>query len=208
MFSRWITKGIVFSLVFAGGYISNMSPARASVNIQVVKMAPNWDMKNWTTGKPMSFFQALGFKKNLLNPPQLQPQLAISAAKHASSTPRKKPAPKGRPVKSSGNPSGGTPQQNQRLGQVMAARYGWTGQQWTALNNIVMAESGWNTSATNPSSGAYGIPQALPGSKMGSIAGNWRTSAHTQIAWLLLYIRQRYGNPVNAWAFHLANGWY
>jgi hypothetical protein len=109
-----------------------------------------------------------------------------------------------------GNPQGGTDAQNQALGKQMAAAqpFNWTGSQWTALNNIVMAESGWNTHATNPTSGAYGIPQSLPGSKMASAGADWQTDARTQIAWMLEYIRSRYGTPLIAWSFHLANGWY
>jgi hypothetical protein len=96
---------------------------------------------------------------------------------------------------------------NKALGQTMCASVGWIGGQWTAFNNIVMAESGWNTLAENPS-GAYGIPQALPGSKMASAGANWRTSAGTQIRWMIGYIKGRYKTPEAAWSFHLANGWY
>lgn len=96
---------------------------------------------------------------------------------------------------------------NKALGMSMCAAVGWVGPQWTAFNNIVMAESGWNTRAEN-ASGAYGIPQALPGSKMASSGANWQTSATTQIRWMIGYIKGRYGNPVKAWTFHLANGWY
>jgi hypothetical protein len=112
------------------------------------------------------------------------------------------------PVQSVGGGVGGTAAQNKALGQRMAAAFGWTGAQWTALNNIAMAESGWRTDATNPSSGAYGIPQALPASKLATAGSNWRTSAAVQIAWMLRYIKSTYGNPVNAWNFHLAHGWY
>ena len=94
---------------------------------------------------------------------------------------------------------------NQALGRLMAAGYGWgAGQEWTALNNIVMAESGWSDTVTNPSSGAAGIAQNINGFGPGYQSGN----AAEQIAWLLSYIKGRYGDPINAWQFHLANGWY
>jgi hypothetical protein len=100
---------------------------------------------------------------------------------------------------------GGTNAQNQALGQQMAAAYGWsTGAQWTALNNIVMAESGWNDNAANPTSNARGIAQNINGWSSSYQQGN----ARQQIAWLLTYIKSRYGTPVMAWSFHLANGWY
>jgi hypothetical protein len=111
-------------------------------------------------------------------------------------------------VASTGGGVGGTAAQNKALGQKMAAAVGWTGAEWTALNNIVMAESGWNVHATNPSSGAYGIPQALPASKLATAGSNWKNSAAVQIAWMLKYIKQTYGDPINAWNFHMANGAY
>ena len=91
--------------------------------------------------------------------------------------------------------------------QLLRAR-GW-GSQFSALNSIIMAESSWRWNATNPTSGAYGIPQALPGSKMSAAGKDWRTNPDTQLRWLVdMYIPQRYGNPNNAWAFHQTHGWY
>jgi len=107
---------------------------------------------------------------------------------------------------SDGNPSSGTTNaQNQALGKAMAASYGWsTGEEWTAFNNIVMAESGWDDEAANPSSDARGIAQNINGWSSSYQAGN----APQQIAWMLNYIKGRYGDPIKAWQFHLANGWY
>jgi hypothetical protein len=100
---------------------------------------------------------------------------------------------------------GGTAAQNKALGQKMAASYGWgSGAQWTALNNIVMGESGWSDTITNPGSGAAGIAQKISGFGAGYQSGN----AGQQIQWLLNYIKQRYGDPISAWNFHLAHGWY
>ena len=69
-------------------------------------------------------------------------------------------------------------------------------------------ESGWQVSASNASSGAYGIPQALPGSKMASVGPDWQSNAATQIQWGLGYIDGRYGSPCAAWSHSQANGWY
>ncbi|MDF3297301.1 transglycosylase SLT domain-containing protein [Streptomyces tropicalis] len=80
--------------------------------------------------------------------------------------------------------------------------------QYNAFSHIVERESGWNVSATNSSSGAYGLVQALPGSKMASAGADWRTNARTQIKWGLDYMKSRYGSPVGAWNFWQANGWY
>ena len=79
--------------------------------------------------------------------------------------------------------------------------------QFSCLNDIWTRESGWNYLAEN-ASGAYGIPQALPGSKMASAGADWATDPTTQIKWGLGYIESTYGTPCDAWAFWQANGWY
>lgn len=95
------------------------------------------------------------------------------------------------------------------LGQQMAAdMYGWTGDQWSCLSALWQKESGWNPLAHNPSSGAHGIPQALPGSKMASAGDDWYSNAATQITWGLGYIKGRYGTPCNAWNHSGEKGWY
>jgi uncharacterized protein YabE (DUF348 family) len=90
--------------------------------------------------------------------------------------------------------------------QLLAAR-GWGDGQFDCLVQIWDRESGWNVHAANPS-GAYGIPQALPGSKMGSAGPDWQDDATTQIRWGLGYIAGRYGTPCGAWSFWQNNGWY
>ncbi|WP_420081851.1 transglycosylase SLT domain-containing protein [Streptomyces sp. JL4002] len=80
--------------------------------------------------------------------------------------------------------------------------------QFAAFNNIVSRESGWNHTATNASSGAYGLVQALPASKMASAGADWKTNPATQIKWGLDYMNERYGSPVAAWNFWQANHWY
>ncbi|MBN0044834.1 transglycosylase SLT domain-containing protein [Streptomyces actuosus] len=80
--------------------------------------------------------------------------------------------------------------------------------QYNAFSEIVQHESGWNVHATNSSSGAYGLVQALPGSKMASAGSDWKTNPATQIKWGLNYMDARYGSPVGAWNFWQANGWY
>ncbi|MCX4573090.1 phage tail tape measure protein [Streptomyces sp. NBC_01571] len=106
--------------------------------------------------------------------------------------------------------SGGGSSANQKIGQALAAARGWSGPQWAALKNLWNGESGWNERALNKSSGAYGIPQSLPASKMASAGGDWKTNASTQIKWGMSYIASRYGNPVNAYSQWLARSphWY
>ncbi|MER6955579.1 MULTISPECIES: transglycosylase SLT domain-containing protein [unclassified Streptomyces] len=80
--------------------------------------------------------------------------------------------------------------------------------QFQCFSNIVDHESTWNYQAVNPSSGAYGLVQAYPGSKMSSAGADWRTNPATQIKWGLNYMNDRYGSPCDAWAFWQANGSY
>ena len=88
----------------------------------------------------------------------------------------------------------------QRIERAMLPSYGWNpSTQFGCLVNIWNRESGWRVTAANPS-GAYGIPQALPGSKMAKFGSDWRTNARTQIKWGLWYIQSTYGSPCDAWA--------
>lgn len=105
-------------------------------------------------------------------------------------------------------PAGGTPEENRELGRYMTQEFGWSEEQFGCLDNIWSQESNWTTTAENPSSGAYGIPQSLPGSKMATVAPDWRTNPATQIAWGLGYIEDRYGTPCSAWSFKQGTGWY
>ncbi|MBD5786565.1 G5 domain-containing protein [Cellulosimicrobium terreum] len=100
------------------------------------------------------------------------------------------------------------PKDPKTLGRLMAAEHGWTGSQWTCLENLWNRESGWSTTADNPTSSAYGIPQALPGSKMATKGADWATNPETQIAWGLDYIAGSYGSPCGAWAHSQATSWY
>ncbi|MEX3103431.1 lytic transglycosylase domain-containing protein [Streptomyces sp. V2] len=88
------------------------------------------------------------------------------------------------------------------------ARQMVAGGQWQCFSNIVDHESSWNYRAVNASSGAYGLFQALPGSKMSSVGSDWQTNPATQIKWGLNYMNERYGSPCDAWSFWQANNWY
>jgi hypothetical protein len=96
----------------------------------------------------------------------------------------------------------------QALARIMAAERGWGSGQFSCLQSLWTRESNWNYQAMNPSSGAYGIPQSLPGSKMASAGPDWRTNPATQIKWGLGYIADRYGTPCGAWGHSESVGWY
>lgn len=100
------------------------------------------------------------------------------------------------------------PSENVKIGEQLAASRGWTGEQWYCLYQLWQKESGWNTTSGNSSSGAYGIPQALPGSKMASAGADWATNPATQITWGMGYIAGRYSTPCGAWAKSQSIGWY
>ena len=89
----------------------------------------------------------------------------------------------------------------------LLSSYGFASSQWGCLDDLWNRESGWVYNAEN-ASGAYGIPQALPGSKMSSAGPDWQTDPTTQIKWGLGYIKSVYGNPCGAWSHEEADGWY
>ena len=99
----------------------------------------------------------------------------------------------------------GSPRQ---IARQMLGQFGWKASQFSCLEPLWYHESGWNPSAMNPSSGAYGIPQALQGSMMASAGADWKTNPATQIRWGLTYIHDRYGSPCGAWAHEQTANWY
>ncbi|GFH35858.1 transglycosylase SLT domain-containing protein [Streptomyces pacificus] len=100
-------------------------------------------------------------------------------------------------------------QSSYTISEVQAiARQMVPGDQFQCFSNIVDHESSWNYRAQNPSSGAYGLVQALPGTKMASAGADWQTNPATQIKWGLSYMNDRYGSPCGAWSFWQANRWY
>ncbi|GLY32276.1 hypothetical protein [Kineosporia sp. NBRC 101731] len=96
----------------------------------------------------------------------------------------------------------------QAAAKILLTDRGWSSAQYTCLDSLWTRESSWNYQATNPSSGAYGIPQSLPGSKMASAGSDWKTNPVTQIRWGLDYISDRYGTPCGAWSHSESVGWY
>ena len=97
---------------------------------------------------------------------------------------------------------------NKAIGCTMTLDAGWGLGEFSCLESLWERESGWNESAYNEGSGAYGIPQSLPGDKMASHGDDWETNPATQIAWGLDYIEGRYGSPCGAWNHSESNGWY
>jgi hypothetical protein len=153
---------------------------------------------------------------------QQRKQLALDRASRAtredggkgpSLRPKGKPLPTKTPDKPGG--SGGAPAgdpvpkgEAQAIAKRLLPSFGFSGDgQFGCLVNLWNRESGWNTHAANPS-GAYGIPQALPGSKMASAGPDWQNNATTQIKWGLGYIKNRYNTPCGGWSHFQSAGWY
>jgi len=150
-----------------------------------------------------------------------QQMIVLSAASHSMHLVG---APKvaAQPLRGAGGTSGGAgggttaavaaappdPGTAQRIAYNMLSSFGWSPSTYfSCLNNIYTRESGWRYNAEN-ASGAYGIPQALPGSKMATAGADWMTNPATQIKWGLGYIQSRYGDPCSAWSFWQAHGYY
>lgn len=100
------------------------------------------------------------------------------------------------------------PNRSRSYARILMREFNWDNKQFECLNKLWERESNWKHTADNPKSSAYGIPQALPGSKMASEGSDWETNPKTQIRWGLRYISQRYENPCNAWNFFQRKNYY
>jgi hypothetical protein len=123
-----------------------------------------------------------------------------SPAATASPTAIPQPTPTATAPAASGSP--------RQIAQAMLGSFGWSASQFGCLDPLWAHESGWSVTASNASSGAYGIPQAVPGSKMASAGPDWQTNATTQIKWGLQYIKGTYGSPCAAYSHEQSTGWY
>ncbi|WP_327401598.1 lytic transglycosylase domain-containing protein [Streptomyces sp. NBC_01288] len=132
-----------------------------------------------------------------------------AAAEKAEKAAKEKAEAKAASAKASSSSSSFPVQSSYTVAQIqsMAASMVPSGQ-YQCFSNIVDHESSWNYRAVNASSGAYGLFQALPGSKMSSVGSDWQTNPATQIKWGLNYMDSRYGSPCEAWSFWQANSWY
>ncbi len=151
----------------------------------------------WLTGRALWQQRPVELAVTLAVPPAPRPKPAAPAAA---------PAQQVAPVAAVTVPA--TSGSAQQIALAMLASYGWSSSQFACLDPLWEHESGWNVYASNPGSGAYGIPQALPGSKMASAGPDWESDATTQIRWGLNYIQATYGSPCAAWAHEEATGWY
>lgn len=174
------------------------SPTAASVAPQsVAKPAPKAAQK----AAPAKAAAKPAVKAVPAQKPAAAPAAKVAPAKvaPAKAAPARKPAA---PV-AVNDPAGA-----QAYAAGKLSSYGWAPDQMQCLMKLWTKESEWRTTATNPSSGAYGVVQSLPAEKMASSGADYRTNYRTQINWGLGYIKERYGSPCQALNFHYANNWY
>jgi hypothetical protein len=126
-------------------------------------------------------------------------QLRAAAERIAQRLPTMRPTP---------TPADVDPGTNRALGYQLMIDFGFGADQWPYLDALWTRESGWDHLAKNPRSGAYGIPQSLPATKMAVVGDDWPSNPHTQIRWGLAYIAARYGNPQRAWEHSERHNWY
>ena len=139
---------------------------------------------------------------------QIDQARAVAAAERAAA--KKAAAKKAAAKKAAARRLAAAQANPQAAAQRIMGEYGVGADQWGCLKQLWIGESAWNYRAANPSSGAYGIPQALPGSKMASAGADWQTNPETQIRWGLGYIKASYGTPcgaLNFWNSHYPH-WY
>lgn len=189
---------------------------------------PDWSMKQWHTGKPMTLLEAFGVSNQSFKFPQLMPVLPQKSAQN------QQPIQVSGPTTGAAHPQGGPKQQGpvRQYARKLLRDNGWGGQ-WAAFNNIVMAESGWNPNIKEsqsiggqPPTYAFGIAQAYnhgqgsatQGTESNMYGGYGLTDKQAkaansgdpywQLVWMMNYIKQTYGSPDKAWAYHQAHNSY
>jgi hypothetical protein len=193
LLASFATAALVLVIVvdpYSGTYANAALPAQWETNQETQNFAVAEDAA-------AASFEREGF--DITEPPPPPPPVVVAAT----------PTTKG----SSGSaaaPAAGTPDPGSAKATAlqMVTDRGWDNAQYNCLVSLWNKESGWNMYAQNKSSGAYGIPQSLPGSKMASAGADWATNAATQISWGLGYISGRYQTPCGAWTHSQAVGWY
>lgn len=184
--SRWSLPIFASVVSFAFVLVTVVSPGGASPAQAATAPAPRIVLQAQSLDVAGEYSNAAARDSFSVTEPEPEPVVVISEA----------PAV--------GTPDPGTAQ---AIAYSMLQSMGMGDDQYSCLVALWNRESGWNVYAAN-ASGAYGIPQALPGSKMASAGADWATNPATQISWGLSYITGRYGNPCGAWATSESQGWY
>jgi len=177
--STWSLPAFATLVTFAFLVVSSVSPNESAAARAMAPAAPE--------GQSFAMGEAIG---DLQHPGAPRDDYAVS---HISTAP------------AVGRPDPGTAK---AIAYEMVVARGWSDAEYSCLVALWERESNWNVNAHNPTSGAHGIPQALPGDKMATVADDWQTNPVTQITWGLGYIAGRYGTPCAAWEHSENKGWY
>jgi hypothetical protein len=183
------------ALSYSAGHTTVIS----ALDVQQVKTSePTAKVK----AAPASTRKAITVKKFTPDPVKVKAVAKSTTTRSTSSysSPKASTASVGKAVTYSGSSP-------RAIASGLLSSYGWGANQMSCLNSLWNRESGWNVHAAN-ASGAYGIPQALPGSKMSSAGPDWANNPTTQIKWGLGYIKSMYGSPCGAWGHSQSTGWY
>lgn len=188
---------------------SQAAPAEATTSITLRRGDTLWSVarRHHTTVADLQSLNQLGTStliragRQLRVPADAAPATQLPPARTAVTT-RTHPAVSHRSTR----PASATPTSGEATARQTAATL--FGREYDCAANIITRESGWNAHATNPRSGAYGLAQALPGSKMARSGANWHDDAATQLTWMREYVTTRYGGACPAWTFWQAHHWY
>jgi hypothetical protein len=164
---------------------------QAQETLQIRALAARITTSRWQAARNKAAEQAAAAAARITASPTAQP--TTQPTTQPTSSPTAIPAASGSP---------------QQVAAAMLGSFGWSSSQFSCLDPLWAHESGWSVTAYNAGSGAYGIPQALPGSRMASAGPDWQTNAGTQVRWGLEYIKSTYGSPCAAWDHEQATGWY
>lgn len=191
---RSLTLALSFAVAIAFILVNVVDPYSGAANAATAFTVVTTEYR----GHTVQTYVVAGAYQNVVSRDALSVKAAPPPATVASSSSRS----------GSAAPAAGTPDPGsaQAIAYADLQARGW-GSQYSCLVALWNKESHWNVYAANPD-GAYGIPQALPGSKMASAGPNWQSDAATQITWGLGYIASRWGTPCAAWAHSQATGWY
>jgi hypothetical protein len=184
---------------------STASASRSVAELQVYKARVAWHYELAATARAQRAAARRRAAKRAAAARAAARRAALLAAQRAAS--RRQAAPSAPPAPAPAPPPAQPSGSPQHIAMAMLSSFGWSASQFSCLDPLWSRESGWNVTASNPD-GAYGIPQAMPGSKMASAGPNWQTDAATQIRWGLGYIKGLYGSPCGAWSHEEATGWY
>ncbi|MFC8411054.1 hypothetical protein [Arthrobacter sp. NPDC057259] len=186
----------------AGQATGTTAPAATATQAPALQLSDLERLGSYTPATAPASVEAQASKVTPETPAPATPAPSTPAPAPAAPAPAAASAPAPQPV-AVDDPAGA-----QAYAASQLPAHGWAPSEMQCLMKLWTRESDWKTTATNPSSGAYGVVQSLPAEKMASAGADYMTNYRTQINWGLQYVQERYGSPCGALNFHYANNWY